>query len=206
MRPVFPAVCLAAVVALSGTQVVGATSTRPNNAIFPFRASEYTTSLAAARAFGLLIGFDRKDPYRVSGRVIGIVAAAPTFESYMHVEESGGVWYVTSVTSPTIDVTAPKANGEVGTTINVRALALGSVSYLATMQTDDSKLTPGTSLKKSATNYVGPVTSVGADEKVGIFAGTITFTPRKDQWGYVLVFSTNDQGVSMAAQSVRISN
>jgi hypothetical protein len=186
--------------------VAGAAAARPTNAIFPFKTSRYTTAMLAAKAFGVLLGFERKDPYVASGNEVGVVGSAPTFESYFHLEKSGGFWYVTSVTSAAIDVTLPKVNGDVGTLINVRALANKTAQYFATMQANDRQLTPGTDLKKSSTSYSGTVTSIGRDGQVGIYAGVIHFTPQKGQWGYVLVVATNPAGVVLAAESVRISN
>jgi hypothetical protein len=186
--------------------VGAATVARPSNAIFPFGSSTYPTSRAAARAFGVLIGFSRKDPYLVSGDVITVVANGPIYESAMHLESRGGDWYVSSVTTPSIDVTAPAADADVGSTIDVRVLALDALQYLATVQVNDSKFTPGALLKKSATRYDGPTTAVGPDGEVGIYSGAIAFTPRRDQWGYVLVLTVTPGGGVWAARTVRIAD
>lgn len=185
---------------------VAAASSRPAEAIFPFRTSSYTSPMAAARAFGVLVGFERKDRYLASGDVVGVVASAPTFESYIHVEKSDGAWYVVSVTTPVINTIAPTANSQVGSHIVVKALGLSTAQYLAIMQVNDSKLTPGTALTKGAHHYRGPTTAIGANAIVGVYSGKIAFTPRSDQWGYVLVLATTADGVVEAAQSIRISN
>jgi hypothetical protein len=154
----------------------------------------------------VLIGFERKDRYVKSGDVISVSTTSSKLESYFHLEMAGGYWYVTSVTTPNIDVTAPTVNSRVGTLIKVRALALSSAHYLATMQVNDSKLTPGGYLKKSAVHYEGRATSIGPNIQVGIYTGKIAFTPRPDQWGYVLVLATDPIGDALAAETIRISN
>ena len=162
--------------------------------------------MAAARAFGVLVGFERKDRYFASGDVVGVVASARTFGSYIHLRKSDGAWYVVSVTSPVINTISPGANSQVGSRIVVKALALSSAQYLAIMQVNDSKLTPGTALTKGAHHYSGPATSIGANAKGGVYSGKIAFSPRRHQWGYLLVLATNTGGVVEAAQSIRISN
>jgi hypothetical protein len=179
---------------------------RPTKAIFPFRTSSYTTSLAAARAFGVLVGFERTDRYLASGDVVGVVASAPTFESYIHLAKSGDAWYVISVTTPVIDTTSPRINSVVSSHLVVRAFALAKNQYIAILQVNDSKLTPGTALIKSIHHYTGPTTSVGANAEVGVYSGKIDFTPRNNQWGYLLVLATNSVGDALAAESIRIDN
>jgi hypothetical protein len=197
---------LVAPLTLAVSSQVGATSLRPTGAIFPFRASSYTTSMAAAKAFGVLVGFARKDRYLQSGDVVGVVVNAPTFESYIHLKKSGGTWYVVSVTTPVIDTTSPTANSVVSSHLIVRAFALAKTQYIAILQVNDSKLTPGTALNKSDHHYTGPTTSIGANADVGVYSGKINFTPRKNQWGYVLVLATSSHGDALAAQSIRIDN
>ena len=192
--------------AMALSSQAGAASLRPTNAIFPFRTSSYTTSLAVARAFGVLVGFERKDRYLVSGDAVGVVANAPTFESYIHLEKSGGAWYVISVTSPVIDTTSPTVNSVVSSHLVVRAFALTKTQYIAILQVNDSKLTPGTALHKSIHRYTGPTTSIGANVDVGVYSGKINFTPRSNQWGYLLVLATNSDGDALAAESIRIDN
>lgn len=192
--------------ALALASPAGAASLRPAKAIFPFRTSSYTTSVAAAKAFGVLVGFERTDHYLASGDVVGVVASAPTYESYIHLAKSGGAWYVTSVTTPVIDTTSPTANSVVSSHLIVRAFALAKTQYIAILQVNDSKLTPGTALSKSIHHYTGPTTSIGANADVGVYSGKINFTPRDNQWGYLLVLATNSDGDALAAQSIRIDN
>jgi hypothetical protein len=198
--------CLALLVFCATSDAAGASATRPGNAIFPFGPSTYPTSMAAARAFGVLIGFSRRDPYVASGDVVTVVANAPFYESAMHLEDSGGEWYVSSVVTPTIDVTSPAADADVGPTVHVRLLALDALQYLATVQVNDSTFTPGTQLKKSTSHYDGPTTAIGPDSEVGIYAGGIPFARRKDQWGYVLVLTVTPDGAVWAARTVRIAD
>jgi len=199
-------VLLVPLLALTVSSQVGAASLRPARAIFPFRTSSYTTSIAAARAFDVLVGFARTDRYLESGDVVGVVASAPTFESYIHLKRSGGAWYVISVTTPVIDTTSPTVDSVVNSHLIVRAFALAKTQYLAILQVNDSKLTPGTALTKSAHHYTGPTTSIGANADVGVYSGKINFTPRDNQWGYVLVLATNARGDALAAESIRIAN
>jgi hypothetical protein len=198
--------CLALLVILTPSAVAGASATRPSNAIFPFGSSNYPTAMAAARAFGVLIGFNRRDAYRSSGDVITVIANGPTYESAIHLESSGGEWYVSSVTTKTMDVELPVTNAHEGSTIDVRLLAPDALQYLATVQVNDSMFTPGAQLKKSAMHYDGPTTAVGTDSEVGIYVGAIAFTPREDQWGYVLVLTVTPGGAVWAARTVRIDD
>jgi hypothetical protein len=200
------AILLVAPLSLAVSSQWAAATVRPGEAIFPFRTSSYTSSIAAARAFGVLVGFERKDRYLASGDVVGVVASAPTFESYIHLVKSNGAWYVVSVTTPVINTVSPLANSQVGSRIVVKALGLSTAQYLAIMQVNDSKLTPGTALSRGVHHYSGPTTAIGANANVGVYSGTIAFTPRSNQWGYVLVLATTADGVVEAAQSIRISN
>src|ERR1700689_4514701 len=108
------AILLVAPLSMAVSSQVAAASVRPEEAIFPFRTSSYTTSMAAARAFGVLVGFERRDRYLASGDVVGVVASAPTFESYIHLEKRNGAWYVISVTTPVINTISPIANSQIG--------------------------------------------------------------------------------------------
>jgi hypothetical protein len=162
--------------------------------------------MAAARAFGVLVGFSRHDPYLANGDVITVIANGPIYESAIHLESSGGEWYVSSVTTTTMDVELPVTNAREGSSIDVRLLALDGLQYLATVQVNDSMFTPGTQLKRSAMHYDGPTTAVGPDSEVGIYVGAIPFTPRKAQWGYVLVLTVTPGGAVRAARTVRIDD